>query len=52
MSLRPIVAVSALALGVIACGLRESVTETDTTWVDTITTEGNVAPGGAALQDR
>ena len=42
MNLRSIVAVSALALGVVACGPQESSSGADGTWVGTITTEGNV----------
>ncbi len=42
MNLRSIVAVSVVGLAVVACGNQESATDTDGTWVGTITTEGNV----------
>ena len=42
MHLRSIVAVSVVTVAVVACGPQESATDTDGTWVGTITTEGNV----------
>ncbi len=42
MNLRSILAVSAILLAVVACGPQESATDTDGTWVGTITTEGDV----------
>lgn len=42
MALRPIAAVSTVALLVLACAPRESPPEAERTWVGTITTEGNV----------
>ncbi len=42
MNLRSIVAVSVVALAVVACATQEDVAESDDTWVGTITTEGNV----------
>ena len=42
MNLRAIVAASVAGLAAVACGPQESPTDTDGTWVGTITTEGNV----------
>ncbi len=42
MNLRSIVAASVVGLAVVACAPQESATDTDGTWVGTITTEGNV----------
>ncbi len=42
MNLRSILAVSVVALILVACGPQESAPDTEGTWVGTITTEGNV----------
>ena len=42
MNLRSIGAASVVVLAVVACATQEPATDTDGTWVGTITTEGNV----------
>ncbi len=45
--MRSAAGISLILLGALACSAPPEVDSADSTWVGTITTEGNAAPGGA-----